>query len=67
MLDETLARFRAHRQNIDRYRSLLKTSLTDLERGFIQRRLVEEEAALNALAFETSPPLQDFLHSPGAQ
>ena len=55
MIDETLAQFRARRQNINRYRSLLQTSLTDFERDFIERRIAEEEAAVSALAFEASP------------
>jgi hypothetical protein len=43
----------AHRQNIARYRSLLQTELTDVERTFIDRRIAEEESEmrrLNALA-----------------
>ena len=56
MIDETLAQFRARRQNINRYRSLLQTSLTEFERDFIKRRIAEEEAAVSALAFEASPP-----------
>lgn len=56
MLDETLAQFRAHRQNLNRYRSLLRTTLTELERDFIERRIAEEEAAVSALAFYASPP-----------
>ena len=56
MIDETLAQFRARRQNINRYRSLLQTSLTDFERDFIERRIAEEEAAVSTLAFEASPP-----------
>lgn len=36
----------AHRANIDRYRRLLRTHLTDHERAFIKRRLAEEERAL---------------------
>jgi hypothetical protein len=55
MIDENLARLRAHRQNIDRYRRLLQTSLTVLERNFIEQRIAEEEAALNRLASETFP------------
>jgi hypothetical protein len=51
MIDETLAQFRAHRQNINRYRSLLQTNLTEFERRFIERRIAEEEAAVSALAF----------------
>jgi hypothetical protein len=55
MLDENIARLRTHRNNIDRYRRLLKTHLTALERDFIERRLAEEEAALTSLADVTFP------------
>ena len=34
---------RTHRNNLHRYRQLLKTMLTDAERQFIERRLLEEE------------------------
>jgi hypothetical protein len=67
MLDEALARFRAHRQNINRYQSLLQTNLTELERGFVERRILEEEAAISALAFGASPPNGPFQHTPDAQ
>lgn len=55
MLDEELARIRAHRNNIHRYRRLLGTKLSDLERQFIERRLAEEQTALEALAADTFP------------
>jgi hypothetical protein len=55
MLDEDLARIRAHRNNIHRYRRLLRTKLSDLERQFIERRLAEEQTALKALATDTFP------------
>ena len=55
MIDETLAQFRAHRQNINRYRSLLQTHLTAFERDFIERRIAEEEAAVSLLALAASP------------
>ena len=50
MIDEQLARLRTHRNNIARYRRLLKTKLTDIERQFIVRRLSEEQSALERLA-----------------
>ena len=53
MLDEDLARVRAHRNNIHRYRRLLRTKLSELERQFIERRLAEEQVALKSLAAET--------------
>lgn len=55
MLDENLARIRAHRNNIHRYRRLLKTRLSQLERQFIERRLAEERSALEGLAATTFP------------
>ena len=55
MLDEDFVRIRAHRNNIHRYRRLLGTKLSDMERQFIERRLAEEETALKALAAQTFP------------
>ena len=55
MLDENLARLRAHRNNIHRYRRLLKTKLSDIERQFIERRLQEEQSAMAALTNLTFP------------
>jgi hypothetical protein len=47
MIDDQLKR--AHRNNIRRYRHLLQTSLTELERQFIERRLNEEQSKLEIL------------------
>jgi hypothetical protein len=55
MIDEKLARLRMHRNSIGRYRRLLKTTLTDLERDFIEQRLAEEQSAMEALAASTFP------------
>ncbi len=55
MSDEKFAPIRARRQNIRRYRGLLGTSLSDLERQFIERRLSEERSALEALTTPTFP------------
>ncbi|QAU45327.1 hypothetical protein EAS56_32965 [Bradyrhizobium guangzhouense] len=55
MLDENLARFRAHRNNILRYRRLLKTRLSELERQFIERRLSEERSSLESLTAASFP------------
>ena len=55
MIDEKLARLRTHRNNIDRYRRLLKTRLTELERQYIETRLSEEQSALERLAASTFP------------
>ena len=55
MIEENFARLRTHQNNIQRYRQLLETGLTDLERPFIERRLSEERSALETLAASTFP------------
>jgi len=50
MIDQQLARLRAHRSNIQRYRNLLQTSLTELERQFVEKRLTEEQSSLESVA-----------------
>ena len=55
MTDEKFARLRTHRNNISRYRRLLKTNLTELECQFIERRLSEERSAMERLASSTFP------------
>jgi hypothetical protein len=55
MLDVSLERMRAYQKNIDRYRRLLATHLSDLERSYIERRLSEEQASMRGLLQETFP------------
>jgi hypothetical protein len=55
MTDEKFALLRTHRNNISRYRRLLKTKLTELERQFIERRLSEERSAMERLAVSAFP------------
>jgi len=55
MIDENLERLRTHRNNAHRYRRLLATRLSDLERAYIERRLSEEQASVEALLQETFP------------
>jgi hypothetical protein len=55
MMDENIARLRTHRNNIARYRRLLQTKLTDLERELIQTRLSEEQSDYERLAAGTFP------------
>jgi hypothetical protein len=50
MIDEQLARMRTHRNNIECYRHLLQTRLTELERQFVEKRLTEEQSKLESLA-----------------
>ncbi len=39
----------AHRNNIHRYRRLLQTRLTDIERSYLRTRLAEEVSALRSM------------------
>ena len=55
MIDENWDHVRARRNNVRRYRRLLQTELTELERRFIERRLDEEKSAMESL---TSSPQQ---------
>jgi hypothetical protein len=55
MFEENLARIRTHRNNIHRYRRLLRAELSDLERDFIERRMADEQDALDAVVAETFP------------
>jgi hypothetical protein len=55
MFEANLARIRTHRNNIHRYRALLRTKLSDLEREFIEKRMADEQIALDALMAETFP------------
>jgi hypothetical protein len=48
--NEITVRLQAHRQNIARYRSLLKTELNEIERAFIDRRIAEEETQVRRLS-----------------
>jgi hypothetical protein len=55
MIDENLARLRTHRNNIHRYRRLLATRLSELERSYVERRLQQEQSAMDALTVEAFP------------
>jgi hypothetical protein len=55
MTDEQFARLRTYRNNIHRYRILLSTPLSDLERQFIKRRLSEELHEMETLSASTFP------------
>ena len=60
MIDQKFALLRTHRNNIARYRRLLKTKLTEYERQFIERRLSEERSAMEAVAASAFPLTFEF-------
>ena len=49
MTEADRAKISAHRANLMRYRELLAGELTEAERDFVQRRIVEERGALARL------------------
>jgi hypothetical protein len=50
MFEENLALLRTRHKNIQRYRQLLESSLTDFEREYIGKRLLEEQLAIETLS-----------------
>jgi hypothetical protein len=54
---ESAERF-SHRANIARYQKILATYLTVEERRFVERRLAEEQAALQQFAWNIAPESQ---------
>jgi hypothetical protein len=55
MIDENWDHLHARRNNVRRYRRLLQTELTELERRYIERRLNEEKSAMESLTSSTAP------------
>jgi hypothetical protein len=64
MIYEKFARLHTYRNNINRYRRLLETELSDLERQFIERRLEEDRSAMQRLASSTFPLTFKFPEPP---
>src|SRR5262245_49516644 len=56
MTEEGIARLRAHRRNIDRYRRLLETKLSEIERQYLERRLSEEQATMVEIHVQSVDP-----------
>ena len=50
-MNERIARLRTLQKNIERYQSLLKTKLTDVEVQFLEKRLSKERLAIAMLQF----------------
>jgi hypothetical protein len=49
MTDLDSVRIAVHQNNINRYRRLLQTKLTEIERQYVERRLAEERHSLDLL------------------
>ena len=58
--DLRTAKVRAHRDNVRRYKRILASGLTDLERQFVTRRLAEEQSAIRVLANASGGENADF-------
>lgn len=55
MVEQNLALLRSRYKNIQRYRQLLETTLTELEREYIGKRLLEEQLAIKILSSALPP------------
>jgi hypothetical protein len=55
-MNERIARLRTHQKNIERYQTLLKTKLNDIEVQFLEKRLSEERSAIAMLQFMVPNP-----------
>ena len=64
MFEENLALLRTRHKNIQRYRQLLESSLTDFEREYIGKRLLEEQLAIETLS--ANAPLEATSPGPNA-
>ena len=62
VMDERIARLRAHQKNIERYQSLLKTELTEVEMHYLEKLLSEERFVMAIL----SASHQRSIHLPDA-
>ena len=63
-MEETFALLRTHHKDVQRYRRLLQTHLTDFEREYIGCRLREEQLAIKMLS--SAPPTEKSPSDPRA-
>jgi hypothetical protein len=56
MNDLRTAKIRSHRRNIQRYSRLLATSISDLERQYLHKRIADEQAELERWEMQSSQP-----------
>ena len=59
VMDERTVRVLAHQRNIDRYQSLLKTNLSDVEQQYLEKRVSEERLAIEMLHFMSQAAQSD--------
>lgn len=53
-MEARIAQLRTHQKNIDRFKDLLETELSEVERQYIQKRLSEERSAIAMLQFRNA-------------
>ena len=74
MTDFLTAKIRSHRRNIQRYSRLLATSLSELERQYLHKRIADEKAELERWEMQSSqsqhaagtPPVENDSGAAGA-
>ena len=74
MTDFLTAKIRSHGRNIQRYSRLLATSLSELERQYLHKRIADEQAELERCGMQSSqsqhaagtPPVENDSGAAGA-
>jgi len=54
VMEATIVQMRTHQKNIDRYKDLLETELSAVDRQYIEKRLSEERLTIATLQFTTA-------------
>ena len=59
MTDLRTAKIKSHQRNIQRYERLLATSLSDLERQYLHKRIADEQAELERWTLSPHPQREE--------
>lgn len=51
VMEATIVQMRTHQKNIDRYKDLLESELSEVDRQYIEKRLSEERLTIATLQF----------------
>jgi 5-bromo-4-chloroindolyl phosphate hydrolysis protein len=63
-MEATMVQMRTHQKNIDRYKDLLETELSEVDRQYIEKRLSEERLTIATLQFTTAQNGYDLRDAP---
>ena len=64
-MEKRVAQVRTHQKNIDRYKGLLNTKLSETERLFLKKRVCEETIAMLQLMVHQSRSMRSLTRASG--